>query len=336
MIFFKNILEYKSLSIVGTEKNTGKTETLNWVLKNLKNSGKTVAVTSIGIDGESVDTVKNTPKPEITIYEGMIFVTAEKFFLNKKFNAEILNIDTKNTPFGRLITAKARGNGKILLSGAADTFTLKKIIEKNVVFGAEITVVDGALSRLSIASPAITEAMILATGAAYSANIEALVRKTKFLCKLIDLEQAANIQKLQEAKNGVYILINNELHRLNIVSSLMISKISIEIIEKIKRCKNLVIFGILSDKLLDFLFEKNILKDITLIVKDFTNIFLSEEKYLLMKKFGGKINVLHKTNLIAVTVNPTSPNGIVLDSSILQKKLSEKISVPIINVRNYG
>lgn len=48
---------------------------------------------------------------------------------------------------------------------------------------------DGALSRLSLASPAVTEAMILATGAAVAGNIPELVRKTKYVYELIGIEE---------------------------------------------------------------------------------------------------------------------------------------------------
>lgn len=345
MELIDKILPYKSLSIVGLEKNTGKTETLNYVLKNIKNRPKRVAITSIGIDGETVDAVTKTSKPEIMIYREMIFTTAEQYFLTKRFSAEILDISREHTILGRLVTAKAISNGKILLSGAADTHTLKKTIENNIRFGTDITIVDGALSRLSLASPAITEAMILSTGAAYSSNIETLVRKTKFVCtliglakfdsvnlKLIDNNDTISINSDVELK-GVYCLIDNELHDLNILSALTISNISKENIEKLRQNRTLFVFGILSNKLIDFLIDKNIAKDFTVVAKDFSTIFISDDKYHIFQKMGGKIMVLQKTNLIAITVNPTSPEGIILNSTILQKRLEDEIGIKVIDVK---
>ena len=52
MSFIGQIQNLKSLSIVGLEKNTGKTVCLNYILERLPSSFH-VAVTSIGIDGES-------------------------------------------------------------------------------------------------------------------------------------------------------------------------------------------------------------------------------------------------------------------------------------------
>ena len=78
MTFVKDALSYKSLSIVGLDKNTGKTECLNYILGKVEGTGKRIALTSIGIDGESRDTVTHTAKPEIKIHPGMIFISDEK------------------------------------------------------------------------------------------------------------------------------------------------------------------------------------------------------------------------------------------------------------------
>ena len=67
MPFIKDIKNYKSIATIGLEKNVGKTETMNYILKRLKDEGVVIAVTSIGIDGETVDIVTETSKPEITI-----------------------------------------------------------------------------------------------------------------------------------------------------------------------------------------------------------------------------------------------------------------------------
>ncbi len=55
MPFVDEILKYRSVSIVGLEKNTGKTECLNYIINRLPTDYFSVAVTSIGLDGESPD-----------------------------------------------------------------------------------------------------------------------------------------------------------------------------------------------------------------------------------------------------------------------------------------
>ena len=188
MGFVDDISDYRSLAIVGLEKNTGKTECLNYILRRIKDSADRFALTSIGIDGENRDQVCQTPKPEIIVPEGMIFVTSEKHYRERRLVAEIMEIDDHRTALGRLVIARAKTSGKVLLSGPADTAGLKSLIRHMKDFGVRTTLVDGALSRLSLASPTVTEAMVLATGAAVSGNIRELVRRTRYVCDLIDLE----------------------------------------------------------------------------------------------------------------------------------------------------
>ena len=80
MTFIDDILNYDSLSIVGLQKNTGKTVSLNYVLDRLPVESKRIAVTSIGIDGETTDQVTRTKKPEIYLRQGMYFGTSEMHY----------------------------------------------------------------------------------------------------------------------------------------------------------------------------------------------------------------------------------------------------------------
>ena len=153
MPFVENIRRYRSLSIVGLEKNTGKTVYLNYLLRRLDELHVSTAVTSIGVDGEQVDAVFATAKPEIRLYEGMQFVTSEQHYLKRQLVSRILAVDERRTALGRLVTAETLVPGKILLSGAATTAVLRQQIAQARDRGVELTVVDGALSRLSLASP---------------------------------------------------------------------------------------------------------------------------------------------------------------------------------------
>ena len=93
----------------------------------------------------------------------------------------------EDTSLGRVVTAKALQEGKILLSGPSGAAALKRWMGSLKDFGIDLILVDGALSRLSTASPAVSEAMVLSTGAAYSANMRDLVGRTAFVVELIRL-----------------------------------------------------------------------------------------------------------------------------------------------------
>ncbi|GHV43877.1 hypothetical protein FACS1894180_4290 [Bacteroidia bacterium] len=318
-------------------KNAGKTETLNYVLSALQTCKKRVAVTSIGLDGEQIDQIFGTQKPEITIYAGMLFVTVEKFFAKKNFDATILKTGDNEGILGKLITAQALTTGKIILSGAPDTQTLKQIIDNNSKLGADLTLVDGATSRLSLASPAVTDALILATGTALSPDIQTVVNKTKFVVSLISLPLAdQNLQNiLLNVKKGLFFIDSNQqLIDLQIESALLSNSFFYNnILKTVQTHKTMFVSGAVNDRLLNFIILNNMANGFTVVVNDFTKLFISSQIYNIFIKKGGKICVLHRTNLIAITVNPTSPEGYVVNSLHLQAALREKIDLPIFNVR---
>ena len=125
MPFIEEILKYDSLSIVGLEKNVGKTECLNYILYRLPLHEKRVAVTSIGIDGENKDQVTSTKKPEIFLREGMYFSTAEAHYKERRLVSELVEITNERSSLGRILTAKVSVGGKALISGPSSGVSLE-------------------------------------------------------------------------------------------------------------------------------------------------------------------------------------------------------------------
>ncbi|MCT4613538.1 MAG: hypothetical protein N4A49_01535 [Marinifilaceae bacterium] len=333
MPILNEILKYKSVAIVGMAKNTGKTVCLNYVLSRLRDSTKIIGVTSIGIDGENNDNVFNTHKPEIVFYEGMFIVTSELHYRDRRLGAEVYDLSNQKTSLGRLVYSKVVNQGKALISGPATTKGLLKSMDNLYRLGAEICIVDGALSRKSIASPAITNAMVLATGAAVSANINQLVYQTKYTYDLIKIEQlhSNNVEELKETEEGIWkIDRNNDISYLGIKSCLSINQSHYK---SICEAESIFINGALTDKFLKFLINQKGIIEKQIIVRDFTKIFAKAETFYNYLKLGGNIKVLDKTNLIAITVNPTSPSGYVLNSTELISALKEKIDLPIYDIK---
>ncbi|WP_321515232.1 hypothetical protein [Marinifilum fragile] len=333
MPFLKDIEKYKSLSIVGLEKNTGKTECLNYVLSRLRDSRKQIALTSIGIDGENRDQVTQTHKPEIELNEGMMFVTSETHYAKRRLFSEVIDVSRQTTSLGRLVTAKTIHSGKVMLSGPANNAEIVRLIADLKAKGVDLTIVDGALSRKSLGSPAVTEAMILATGAALSANIPQLVFKTQYVYDLIQLTEIDSElkPKFRGIENGIWALDESgEVKNTGISSVLMIKK------EKDKLFQfgtDFFVSGAVTDQFLDFLKNQKQVNKIRLIIRDFTRVFANPETYYAFVKKGGEIQVLDKTNLVAITINPVSPDGYRLNSDELKLALETKLQVPVFDVK---
>ena len=328
MPFINDILNYDSLSIVGLQKNTGKTECLKYVLARLPLERKRVAVTSIGIDGETTDQVTRTQKPEIVLREGMYFGTSEAHYRQRRLVSELIDVSDESTSLGRVVTAKALTQGKILLSGPSSTSGLQRWMRDTRRHGIDLAIVDGALSRLSLASPAVSQSMILATGAAYSINMSQLVQRTAFVVDLINIGMTSegNIALLGPLESGMWwIDTDGQLHEMEGVTSL---SQQVEF-HGMDRCATLYVAGALVDSFLEKLRKNKQLRQVELVVRDFTKIFVTPQQLRLFEKAGGRIKVLQKSKLIAVTVNPTSPSGYVLDSEAVCDKISQAINLPV-------
>ena len=303
MPFVEEILKHRSLSIVGLEKNTGKTVCLNYILRRLNEMHVPVGVTSIGVDGEQVDSVFATAKPEVTIYEGSRFITSEQHYMKRQAVSVIEHVDSRRTALGPLVTARVLVRGKVLLSGAATTGVLRSQMRQLEAAGCRLSIVDGALSRLSLASPTVTDCMVLATGAAVSANLKQLVAKTRFLHSMICLDD------------------------LGIASVFLIGSAGKDLL---RFGHTLFASGAVSDRLLKTLTP--MASDITLVARDFTKLFITPEAYNDFTRKGNRMLVLQRSKLIAVTLNPTSPQGFLLDSRSACDALSEALQTPVYDV----
>lgn len=332
MNLFEDIFKFRSVSIVGMEKNTGKTECLKYILGQCAADKRAIGITSIGLDGESCDQVTGTAKPEISLSPGDIFVTSEKHYQERKLVAEILDISKRRTAFGRLVTAKVICAGKVILSGPTGTQWLRETIDNISKQGVQTTFVDGALSRKSLGSPAVTESMILTTGAALSPNLNELVRKTKYVYSLINLEkyETSYSNTLLDLESGMYAIADEQIHDLNIESALLIGKNKQKLFQY---GHTLFAGGIIGDNLLDTLRLQPEIEQTTLIVKDFTKIFVSPVSLNAFLKKGGQLKVLLRPHLICVCVNPLSPAGYLMDSAQLRETLSEALGTPVYDIK---
>lgn len=332
MPFIHNILKYRSLSIVGLEKNTGKTVCLNYILRRLSELGLRCAVTSIGVDGEQSDSVYGSAKPEITLYDGMEFITSERHYHQRQLISIIKSVDEQQTSLGKLVRAEVLGRGKILLSGAATTEKLRKQLNEFQKEGVTLGIVDGALSRLSLASPTVTESMILATGAAVSPNIQQLINKTRYIYRLINLpETEPSIkEQLRTTGRGLYgIDSEGTVHDLNIGSVFLINGNEQSLF---RYGHHIYVSGAVSDRLIKILTTNKDIGKTRLVVQDFTKLFVSPEVYAEYHRRGGKIEVLQQSKLLAITLNPTSPSGYRLNSKEACQALEEALGIPVYDV----
>ena len=172
-----------TVGIAGTAKNTGKTTTMSSIMGEIrKNPEISLALTSIGYDGESFDNVTGLPKPRIEVWPGNIVAIAEN--CKRLCSAELEDIRRTEiaTPLGKVVVSRVTKAGKVLLAGANNARDLRFVLD--FLRGlTDLTIVDGAFSR--IAPMVETDCLILVTGAARFTEIKRLAEDTRCIVDIL-------------------------------------------------------------------------------------------------------------------------------------------------------
>ena len=177
--------DYKTISIVGMCKNAGKTTTLGRLIDVC--GGERLGLSSIGRDGEMKDIATGTDKPPVRVPAGTVFATAERLIPLCTVTRTVLALSDIVTPLGRVALLRAESGGCVQIAGPSTVEQMQQIVFDMRAFGAERVFIDGAIFRRSIANPALCDAVALAVGAAYHADMARVVNDAGFLCDMMSL-----------------------------------------------------------------------------------------------------------------------------------------------------
>ncbi|HAT72864.1 MAG TPA: hypothetical protein DCS63_08625 [Elusimicrobia bacterium] len=141
-------LKDRTVFIVGSKKNAGKTTFLNYAMSRLRASGRLGAL-SVGVDGESQDQVFGNPKPQVKALPGDLLLCAETSLKNADLYYEVLNVYPFRTAIGRPVLVRALRPGRAEISGPENNSQLADILSDMRRHGAATIFVDGAVDRIT-------------------------------------------------------------------------------------------------------------------------------------------------------------------------------------------
>ncbi len=330
-------LENKIISIVGMAKNSGKTATLNFLIEEAIDEGMIIGVTSTGRDGEDTDLVTGTDKPRVYVEEGTLVSVPKGLYDLADAQLEIVRLTEYHSTIGQVLICKVLDAGYVQVAGPVSTKEQKKICKDLLEMGAEIVIIDVAIDRRHIANPEASDAVILATGAVISRDLNKVVKET---AHIIDLYGAPRLQD-EDIRKSIYdnmnldkiIMINDvgKIKPLDLKTGLGASNYLDK--EITKEIKYVYIPGAFTSSVIkDINIEK--LGKVKFLIKDPTKIFIDNSSWKQYKKKGLQIEVLENIKVAAVTVNPYSPNGYFFDQDKLKEGMEKIIKdIPVIDVR---
>ncbi len=332
MLLLPLIESYRSLSIIGMCKNAGKTTVLNSILSEMGATGKTLGLTSIGRDGESVDVVTQTHKPGIYVREGTLIATALEMLKYCDISREIVETTGFPTPLGEVVLVRARSDGNVQLAGPSITAQLAKLSGMFFSLGADVAIVDGALSRKTLCAPAVSEATILCTGASYSRDIDTVIEDTAFATLLLTLPEQADFSEEERAvcpgkalfrmEDGTLRALPQELQLADALRSQAYAGV-----------RAVYVAGAVTDALLKpVLMAGKRFDELTLSAEDGSKLLIHQDTYDKLLLRGISLAVARATRVAAITVNPFSAYGFDLDKEELRSRMQARVRVPVINV----
>ncbi|MGX8796564.1 lysine 5,6-aminomutase reactivase subunit KamB [Fusibacter sp. JL298sf-3] len=327
---------YSIISIVGMAKNAGKTVALNHLIDCIE---APIGLTSIGRDGERQDLVTQTDKPMIYVGRGTYVATAEALFHLSEAKMEVVEMTPFESAMGRIVIGRTLNDGYIQIGGPSTNKAVRAVAEKMLAYGAAYVLVDGALDRTSSASPAITDACVLATGAVLSRMMDKAVKKTVHQATLLKLDYhgdaaLSEVYRTYEATHRVVLCDEDGCPTPLSGIKTALDK-GREIAQHItEKTRVVIVYGALVyQTVFDIIHSTQHYKQLTFVVGDATKIFIDEQKWAYLARIGINVCVETPINLIALTVNPYAPAGYFYDSSLFRERLSKALApLPVLDV----
>ena len=301
-----------SLSCIGMAKNVGKTVAFNHLIQAAAERSLTLGLTSIGRDGERRDEVFLTPKPRIFAPAGSLLATATGTLKHSEAQLEIVQRTGFASAMGEIIVGRTRTSGLVELAGPTLISEHQRIQELFVRYGAELTLIDGALDRVSPAVPGLAQSIVLSTGAALGQSIELVLAKTQDRINRLSLPQVASsllsvCRRIMDANQTALLSEDLTPCILDVRHSLLAGDQLKKLIGK--QTEFAVLSGAVGDVILESLLDSRRQGRIQLVLRNGAALFCSSEHWRRFSAAGGSIRVVEPIRLLAVTLNPVSPTG---------------------------
>ena len=317
-----------TVTFIGLCKNAGKTTAMCRLIEEL--AGETLAMTSVGRDGERTDVVTGTEKPEIWVRSGTLFATARGMLPLCDTTLRVEGVTDVMTPLGAVGIFRALSDGFIQLAGPSAVNQLGPLSQTFRTLGAQRVLIDGAAGRKSLAGAESGATAVLCVGASVDGGIPFIAAETAHICRLFAAPEADEpaLRAALASEEGRYALFTLRGERLPLEPE-QSGQPAWQALPR-EHCV-LWIGGGVTGPLLRTLARRG--APLTVAVPDATHFLCDRGSAETFARCGGSLMVARRLRIAAVTANPWSAYGKHLDGPALLATLREAVNVPVVDVR---
>lgn len=330
--------DLQSLAIIGLSKNAGKTTSLNHLIRAWvrEKKNRSLALTSVGRDGEAVDIVSGICKPRIYLPKGHLLATSAASLRHCDALLDIRELSGIRSALGEIVIGRTLSDGYVELAGPSHATELKRC-EK--LLRAEepdcLFIVDGALSRRSPAGGGITEAVVLAVSYGQSASATVLLERIKHAVKLLTLPSVAAadgelINAAISEEDNLRALALSENGQLRVLTAKSLLGKAERILDFYRVSDRLLFLrGAITEALIAEVLKLTNLQQLQLVVEDGSRFFIEKNTVKKLEAAEVELKVLHSLSLRFLTFNPHIDDGSPVDNPGIMDELQQAVTVPV-------
>lgn len=330
----------RRIAFVGLAKNTGKTVAMTALLGELA-AADVVGVTSIGRDGEKRDAIDpRLAKPPIAVERGSLVATTDLLLDRSGLRHRVLETTRCRTPLGRVVVARMLEPGHLEVAGPSTAADVRAVSTRLLELGATRVLVDGALDRRIAASPLVADAVVLSSGAVLHRDLDEVVRRTADaveLMRLPELEDPA-VRRIAAGAGEVPLMVDEDHAALPLAPRAALAGPSAALAERLRGDRGvcwIVVPGALTEPFLDGLVKVLRGSEVGVVVADSARVFLTERGCGWYRRQGLRIEVLRRTEVSALTVNPVAPHSHCFSALELRTAVAAAVpGLPVLDVRD--
>jgi hypothetical protein len=320
---------YRALAIAGTAKNAGKTTALNYLIERFAASGEQLGLSSVGRDGEAVDQLTHQPKPRICPPIGALVATSHDAALYSRATLERIAPTAFRTALGPVSIYRVLAPGYVEVAGPVKVREAAALLEQLLSLGCSKVLLDGAADRRAFISAGV-DGFVLATGLVVSPDPLEVVAETAAVLARLQLPQP-NDDWLE--------VCNNAMGAGALTSSGFVPWPGPSFLGDLagfatwlpRDAFALYVPGALADSLLEAVFESR--RPLDFIVASGTHVLASRANLDRLLSRKQRCYALHPLTAVAITLNPTSPDGQRVPPEALLTAFQEAFpELPVIDV----